>query len=229
MAPMSPELPSQPESSADQRRRLEDEAIDAIVYDVHPALAPRPQPQPRYAYPYGTPTPATNPVEIRLPHVYKSPAFFNFDFEEAPAQYVVPKRFGISAILGIMTALAILFGAMHWLDAMPVWYLFFGAQSIVICIVQMFHGRSPRKASAIAGAIMGPLFMLGTAWLTQWYGNKAAEVLCITLMMVPCGAFLGYLNGTCAAGIFLVMDKLEQYLQVPAAEPTPPSPALPAS
>ena len=32
-------------------------------------------------------------------------------------------------------------------------------------------------------------------------------------MGVPIGAFLGYLTGTCAAGIFLVMDALEPYLQ----------------
>lgn len=229
MAPMSPELPSQPESPADQPQSAVDEAIDAIVYDVHPALAPRPQPRNRYEYPYGAPAPTASALEVRSRDVYKPPAFFNFDFEEAPAQYVVPKRFGLSAILGIMTALAILFGAMHWLDAMPVWYLFFGAQSIVICIVQMFHGQSPRKASAIAGAIMGPLFMLGSAWLTAWYNSNAAGLLCLTLMMVPCGAFLGYLNGTCAAGIFLVMDKLEQYLQGPADDATPPSSALPAS
>ena len=37
------------------------------------------------------------------------------------------------------------------------------------------------------------------------------------------GAFLGYLTGTCAAGIFLVMDALEPYFQgqrPPAASPT---------
>jgi hypothetical protein len=30
---------------------------------------------------------------------------------------------------------------------------------------------------------------------------------------VPIGAFLGYLIGTCAAGIFLAMDYWEPYLQ----------------
>jgi hypothetical protein len=33
------------------------------------------------------------------------------------------------------------------------------------------------------------------------------------LFGVPIGAFLGYLTGTCAAGIFLIMDYLEPYLQ----------------
>ena len=30
---------------------------------------------------------------------------------------------------------------------------------------------------------------------------------------IPCGAFLGYLTGTLAAGIFLVMDFLESYVK----------------
>jgi hypothetical protein len=143
----------------------------------------------------------------------------------------VPQRFGLSAILGMTTALAILFGCMRWLDTEPAWYLFYGTQSIVICIVQMFQGKSPRRASAIAGAIMGPLFLLGTAWFAWGDQGEPGAVLCMSVMMVPCGAFLGYLNGTCAAGIFLVMDKLEQYFQstsssIPSAESPP---ALPAS
>jgi hypothetical protein len=226
---MSTELPSQPEhagSTADDR--CADEAIEAIVYDVHPALVPRAS----MAYPYGPPSHSgfqPRPQDIfRLP---ATPSFFNFDLPEAHADYVVPQRFGLAAILGMTTALAILFGCMRWLGAEPAWYLFYGTQSIVICIVQMFQGRSPRRASAIAGAIMGPLFLLGAAWFS--WGNRvdAGEVLCMALMMVPCGAFLGYLNGTCAAGIFLVMDKLEQYFQdrreAPNSIASPP--AVPAS
>jgi len=227
---MSSELSSQSElapSTAEDRGV--DEAIEAIVYDVHPALVPRQ----RTAYPYGSP--GVNPFQVRPQDIYRppvpAPALFNFDIAEAHADYVVPQRFGLSAILGMTTALAILFGCMRWLDAEPAWYLFYGLQSIVICIVQMFHGKSPRRASAIAGAIMGPLFLLGTAWFSWADRVEAGEVLCMTVMMVPCGAFLGYLNGTCAAGIFLVMDKLEQYFQSPRSSPDSvvSSPAIHAS
>lgn len=231
MAAMSSELSSQPELAAAEprTRQPEDEPVEAIVYDVHPALAPRPV---AAAYPYGPP--GEWPIQVRPQDLYRPPAvpaLLNFDIAEAPADYVVPQRFGLSAILGMTTALAILFGCMRWLDTEPAWYLFYGTQSIVICIVQMFQGKSPRRASAIAGAIMGPLFLLGTAWFSWGEQSDAGGVLCMTVMMIPCGALLGYLNGTCAAGIFLVMDKLEQYFQSTSTSTSSAEspPALPAS
>jgi|GEM_PF-3769309 hypothetical protein len=238
---MSSELSSQTEFAREENsRRPEDEAVEAVVYDVHPALVRR---QATQDYPYGqpalvirangdaTPVSGENSFQVRPQDIYRPLAapMFRFDFAESKADYVVPQRFGLAAILGMTTALAILFGCMRFLDAEPGWYLFYGFQSIVICIVQMFHGRSPRKASAIAGAVMGPLFLLGTAMFA--WDEPAGSVLCLTIMMIPCGAFLGYLNGTCAAGIFLVMDKLEQYLKGSSnREDSPvPTPAVPAS
>jgi hypothetical protein len=218
MEGMPAELPSQPEQLADARAaasaaaesQLHDEAIEAIVYDVHPALAPR-----NWAaeYPYGPPqATGDNPFQVRPEDIYRPPPIFKFDFQAAPpAEYMVPQRFGMSAIFGITTALALLFDIMHWLDAEPVWYLFLGAQSIIICLVQMFHGKTPRQASSVAGAIIAPLFVLGWGWLTR--DTPAGGVVCLMVISVPLGAFLGYLNGTCAAGIFLVMDKFEKYMQ----------------
>jgi len=205
---MSPALPLHPES-ADATTAIQiDEPLDAVVYDVHPALA---NPY-GAAYPYGPPS--ESPFAVLPREVYRpTPLFqFQFDFAEAHADYVVPQRFGIAAILGITTALAFLFGCLHWMNAEPGWYLFFGMQTIIICLVQMFHGRTPRKASAVAGAIVAPVFLLGTAWLF-WQDTTPGAVLCTMIMSIPVGGFLGYLNGTCAAGIFLVMDKLEPYLQ----------------
>jgi hypothetical protein len=202
-----------------------DKAIEAIVYEVHPALAPR-----NWAtdYPYGPPSAAAgNPFQVRPEDIYRPPQIFKFDFQAAPpAEYVVPQRFGLSAILGIMTALAILFGAMHWLSAEPGWYLFLGAQSIAICLVQMFHGKAPRQASAVAGAIIAPLFVLGWGWIRN--DVPAGGVLCFMVVSVPLGAFIGYLNGTCAAGIFLVMDKFEKYMQGEHTAIQTPNPAPPA-
>jgi hypothetical protein len=253
---MSSEFPSQPEPLSTGRDlaatgpedQAIDQAIEAIVYDVHPALVRKRRAS--MAYPYGPPSnqvgylPAPvavqstgdSPFPVRPQDIYRprQTPLIQFDLVEAKADYVVPQRFGLSAILGMTTALAILFGCMRWLDAEPGWYLFYGLQSIVICVVQMFQGKSPRRASAIAGAILGPLFILGSSWLTPWEGGDSGLVLCFMVMMVPCGAFLGYLNGTCAAGIFLVMDKLEKYLKGGTdAENEPegpvPSPAVPAS
>ena len=236
MTVMSPELPSQaePADAPGQRARdwaarlPEDEAIEAIVYEVHPALVAARARRPSAVYPYGPPA-ASEPArdeppafQVRPQDIYKPPLanLFNFDLSEARVDYVVPQRFGLAAILGMTTALAILFGCMRWLDAEPGWYLFYGFQSVVICIVQMFQGQSPRRASAIAGAILGPLFILLSAWISPWERGNGGFVLCVMVMMVPCGAFLGYLNGTCAAGIFLVMDKLEKYLKGDTDEPS---------
>src|SRR5262245_38943095 len=80
------------------------------------------------------------PLEVRPEDSYRPPSMFQFG-QPAPAQYVVPSRFGMSGILGIVTALAVLFGGFRIYNADPVMYLFFGVQAIVICVAQMFYGK----------------------------------------------------------------------------------------
>jgi hypothetical protein len=142
--------------------------------------------------------------------------------------YVVPQRFGVSAILGIMTVVAILFGGLHWVDAWPVFYLFFGVLVIAICLVQMFSGRAPRLASTVAGMLFLPAFVVLAALFDPHFGREDYLILvAIAIGCIPVGALLGYLTGTCAAGIFLVMDALEPYLngQRPAAAQASSNPA----
>ena len=127
---------------------------------------------------------------------------------QRPPDYVVPKTFGMSALLGIMTALSLLFSVLRWLDAMPVFYFFFSAQTLVICLAQMFNGRSPRLASIIAGALMLPIFTILAAMVNPY--SPRVFVVLLAVFLVPVGAFLGYLTGTCSAGIFLVMEYLER-------------------
>lgn len=203
-----------PEDSAHPARAASDSPLDqpveAIVYDVHPALTKRP------AYPYGPPIDldklsGENPFYVLPPPNSGGTPFYSFASPE-PAKYKVPQRFGMSAILGIMTALALLFGGLRLLNADPVVYLFFGMQGLPICIVQMFHGQSPRFASSVAGAIILPVFVMFALGLSR-HGPDLGAIVCVMVMSVPIGAFQGYLTGTCAAGIFLVMDALEPYLQ----------------
>ena len=125
--------------------------------------------------------------------------------------YVVPKRFGISAILAMITALAFLFGFLRLLEVPPVAFLFFGTMVLVISIVQMFCGRVPRLASIVAGAVLSPLFIGASLWSFGESGHLA-EVICVMWGSVFWGAIGGYLTGTCAAGIFLVMEKIDPYL-----------------
>ena len=148
-------------------------------------------------------------------------------------RYVVPKRFGMSAILGITTALSMLFGGLRLLNAPSVVYLFFGMLTMVICLVQMFFGEVPRMASTIAGAVLLPLFIVAGA--TLFDNAPASAIACSFIVSVPFGALLGYITGTCAAGVFLVMDMLEPYLPggglkqpmptqvIPARAPKPPA------
>jgi len=124
--------------------------------------------------------------------------------------YHVPKRFGMSAILGITTALALLFGLLRWLSAPEAMYLFFGVQAMVICIAQMCYGDVPRQASVIAGAIMLPLFIIGYAMFVP-LPRMGEEFACMVFGSLPVGAFLGYATGTFAGSIFLLMDLFEQY------------------
>ena len=196
-----------------------EEPLDAIVYDVHPALAAAED------YPYAAqlaivpkraaeaPYEAAagkNPAQRLIDALVKSLPLLNIDAGRK-ADYVVPQRFGMSAIFGIMTALAVLFGGLHYMHAPPVVYLFFGVQAIVICIAQMCQGRTPRAASALAGAILLPVFvMLGFLVADR---HMTEGLICFAIFSIPFGAFLGYLTGTCAAGVFLLMDGLERYLK----------------
>jgi hypothetical protein len=189
--------------------------VDAIVYDVHPALAHWPE----YPYRAGRRSfaPASQPPATILVYfldiVGGVLSGVIHHFARQP-DYVVPQRFGVSAILGIMTAVALLFGGLHWLNALPVFYLFFGVLVIAICLVQMFYGQSARLASTISGMTFLPVFIVLAVWFDPHMDSDAVGfVLCVAIGSIPFGALLGYLTGTCAAGIFLVMDALEPYLQ----------------
>lgn len=125
--------------------------------------------------------------------------------------YVVPQRFGMSAIFGIMTALALMFGILQSLNAHPFTYLFLGVLSLVICLVQMCFGGVPRTASVAAGTIVFALFVLTIPFVAP--RAPLQMVLVLFVLSLPFGGLLGYLTGACAAGIFLIMDQVERYFR----------------
>jgi hypothetical protein len=231
--PEQEELPPARSIAAAVATSALDEPVEAIVYDVHPALAPPGQNwfAATADYPYGPPS-GSGPAAAREPFTFAvDPILASVGAVLAalnrPPDFVVPRTFGMSAILGITTALAVLFGFLRLLGAWPVFYLFFGIQIITICLAQMFYGKAPRVASVVAGTIFLPLFTIVSAVYAH---PEERGLLCVLVVpFVPCGALLGYLTGTCAAGIFLVMDYLEPYLQgqraARASQPSSPASA----
>jgi hypothetical protein len=203
------------ENSAEHRQPAPadslDEPMDAIVFEAYPAILP-------HDYPYGprATLPRANSEPYSLPDWHGVMGWaaratdHYFAALNRPPDFVVPKTFGMSAILGIMTALAIVFACLRWLDVWPVFYFFYSALALVICMAQMFYGKAPRLASIVAGAILLPVFTLGAVLFDN---DPSPAYVCVIVGFVPFGALMGYLTGTCAAGVFLVMDYLEPYLQ----------------
>jgi hypothetical protein len=189
-----------------------DEPLDAIVYAVHPAMASAAAAE----YPYG-PHRRLPPAQHEPLLVLVAPNWAVKAVEaylatiQRPPDFVVPTTFGMSAILGLMTALAMLFACLRRLDAEPEFYFFFSVEAIAICLAQMLYGQAPRLASIIAGAVMLPAFTILAGMFRP--DTHPVVVLFLAILFVPLGALLGYLTGTCAAGIFLVMEYLEPYLQ----------------
>lgn len=213
--PVDAELPLPPAPDAD--------VLDAIVEDLPPAPAwPPPATADRDALSRPPPVRGQDWV-MWFEHPWRFPAnrylralVNNLEMwlEAQPAQYMVPKRFGMSAILGILTALALLFGLLKRLDAPPMLYLFFGTLGLVICIAQMLNNARPRVASVVAGMVLAPLFLLvgSILWRLRYGGDEPlVAIACIAMTFIPMGALLGYLAGTLAAGVFLLMDRLEQW------------------
>jgi hypothetical protein len=130
--------------------------------------------------------------------------------QTAETGYRVPSRFSISEILAMMTVYGLLFGTLRYFEA-PVWiYLFLGSQGLVICLVQMCFGSVPRGASTLVGCIFFPAWMVAASIFTpSQFAAPLAEVLKELPFSVPFGGLLGYCTGTLAAGVFLIVDKLE--------------------
>ena len=127
----------------------------------------------------------------------------------AEPTFHVPTRFGMSAILGTCRVAGGKLRLTRTFGETGVMSLYFGLLSMVICIVQMRFGDVPRQASIIAGAVMLPVFLIGVAMFMD--GQHRGEFACLVVFSIPIGGFLGYVTGTFAGGIFLLMDMFEKY------------------
>ena len=133
-------------------------------------------------------------------------------------QYQVPSRFGLTAIMGLLTVLAIIFGSLKAAEAPAIIYLFIGSEIVAICLVQILVGSAPRGGSTLIGAILLPLWVYATLDQPQVAAATGDVLLAamirltLFLLLVSFGALMGYCIGTLAAGFFLMMDLLEPWL-----------------
>ena len=126
-------------------------------------------------------------------------------------QYVVPHRFGLSSLLALLTLFGLLFGWFRYLEVNPVVYWFTASEITVICLAQILFGRAPRGASVLGGAMLLPAWGLVAAYANTQSPSWFLMVL-VSFILAPVGGFLGYCVGTLAAGFFLIVDVIDQYL-----------------
>jgi len=128
------------------------------------------------------------------------------------AKYAVPRRFGLFPVLVLTTIFAILFGALNYMRADPIVYLFVATEISAICLVQIIFGSAARSGSAVMGAILLP-FWMAISLASERHRIATLEMIVGGLFMVVLGALLGYCIGALAAGFFLAMDMLEPYVR----------------
>lgn len=120
--------------------------------------------------------------------------------------YAVPRRFDLFTLLGVSLFLAVLFSIMRQLR-MPVdvtlsvtgFLLLVGAGQAVL-----FGGRSPRKASVLVGVLT--FFCINAYQLHGTLLDITELLLFLSIASLIWGAVLGYLAGTLASGVFLLID-----------------------
>jgi len=125
--------------------------------------------------------------------------------------YRVPQRFSVAEILAMMTVFAVLFGVLRYFAAPATLYMFLGTQAVAVCVVQMLFGAVPRGASTTVGCLFLPLWI----WLMSTLGRIEQPIgfegsLAELPIALAFGGLLGYCTGALAAGVFLVMDALDQ-------------------
>lgn len=136
--------------------------------------------------------------------------------ESRPASepFGVPRRFGIGTILIVTAAYGVMLAILRlarWDPAAIFWALGF-ISAIGLGQMLLFNAKRPREASIITGAIALPLAILGTVLTYDTHPYNPMESFCGLICAVPFGAAAGYLAGGVVAGVFLVMDAVEQAL-----------------
>ena len=133
---------------------------------------------------------------------------------QASGPYGVPRRFGIGTLLIVTAAYGVLLAVLRfagWYPGAILWTLVF-ISLVGLGQMLLFNAKRPREASVVTGAVGLPLAILGAAMTYDTRPYNPLESLCGLMCAFPFGAVAGYLAGGVVAGVFLIMDAVEQFL-----------------
>ncbi len=128
----------------------------------------------------------------------------------------VPRRFGVGSLLIVTAAFAMFLGAMQALHVDPIAMGLVAAYVAVVGIGQavLFGGKAPRRASVLVGILF--LLVVGLANMVHavvtnrpFLGDDIfIEFAGTVFLSIVYGAPFGYIAGTLAAGVFLIIERV---------------------
>jgi hypothetical protein len=140
-----------------------------------------------------------------------------------PKDVGVTQRFSVGTFMIMIAFFGVLFAIMKMLKIHPIIFadvaIFFAGIGAAQAI--FFKGRDPRKASWVAGFVLGPLVGIATIlfanlftgfWVFSTYNNHLGQwtkegIVAYGIIFIILGGPFGYLAGCLIAGIFLVRER----------------------
>jgi hypothetical protein len=141
--------------------------------------------------------------------------------------YSAPRMFDLASLLVITLTYGMLFAVMTWMMLGINVFLFISGLVTVVAIAQalLFNASAPRLASLLVGIVFGvtacfqidPVslrkFDLGYVVLYLVPEVIRDSIPLLALFGIAFGASIGYLAGTCVGGVFLISDKVREFLR----------------
>ncbi|MEQ1827922.1 MAG: hypothetical protein ABL921_18320 [Pirellula sp.] len=140
--------------------------------------------------------------------------------------YSAPRILDLASLLIITACYAFMFAVMKWMMLSVNAMIFFSGLITCAAIAQavMFGAKAPRKASMLVGLVFGVwvCLQLDRAYLRKFDLGYVVLIviprfvqeskIALTILGVFFGLVIGYIAGTCVGGVFLVSDRLRQFL-----------------
>ncbi|MGO8689916.1 MAG: hypothetical protein ACLQLG_09795 [Thermoguttaceae bacterium] len=138
----------------------------------------------------------------------------------------MPRRFGTSVVLIIVTMYAVLFAAMQTVQVLvhqrdPVLFVMVTIFVTGVGLSQavLFHGHNPRKASLLTGFVLGTAIALARFILERRAGQSDEQLVTVVFYVLSgFGALGGYVVGGAIAGVFFLLNKVQPPLEDPEDE-----------